>query len=221
MLGCARIGAIHSVVFGGFSADSLARPHQRFRPASCSSRRTSRCAAAKAFRSRSSPTRRCRTHAEHRKRRRRQTQRRAVQHRRRPRCVVSRFDGEGFRGLSAGKDERRGFSVHPLHVSGSTGKPKGVVHSTAGYLLWTRAHAQIRFRHPRRRRLFLHRRHRLGHRPQLRRLRPALQRRHDADVRGRADLSRRRTLLENCREVQGEFLLHRAHGHPRAHPARR
>jgi len=28
MLACARIGAIHSVVFGGFSAESLARPHQ-------------------------------------------------------------------------------------------------------------------------------------------------------------------------------------------------
>ena len=27
VLACARIGAIHSVVFGGFSADSLARPH--------------------------------------------------------------------------------------------------------------------------------------------------------------------------------------------------
>ena len=28
MLACARIGAIHSVVFGGFSPDSLARPHR-------------------------------------------------------------------------------------------------------------------------------------------------------------------------------------------------
>ncbi len=30
LLACARIGAIHSVVFGGFSADSLSGPHQRF-----------------------------------------------------------------------------------------------------------------------------------------------------------------------------------------------
>ena len=28
MLACARIGAIHSVVFGGFSPDSLRRAHQ-------------------------------------------------------------------------------------------------------------------------------------------------------------------------------------------------
>jgi acetyl-CoA synthetase len=35
----------------------------------------------------------------------------------------------------------------------------------------------------------VHGRCRLGHRPQLHRLRPAGQRRDDADVRGRADLS--------------------------------
>ena len=29
MLACARIGAVHSVVFGGFSPDSLAGPHHR------------------------------------------------------------------------------------------------------------------------------------------------------------------------------------------------
>ncbi|MGA4816420.1 AMP-binding protein [Pseudomonas aeruginosa] len=31
MLACARIGAVHSVVFGGFSPDSAARPHPRCR----------------------------------------------------------------------------------------------------------------------------------------------------------------------------------------------
>ena len=43
----------------------------------------------------------------------------------------------------------------------------------------------------------------------------------DADVRGRADVSGRRAFLENRREVQGHCVLHRADGHPRAHPARR
>ena len=43
-----------------------------------------------------------------------------------------------------------------------------------------------------RRRLLVHGRHRLGHRPQLRRLRPARQRRDVRDVRGRARLARRR-----------------------------
>ena len=28
MLACARIGAVHSVIFGGFSPDSIGRPHQ-------------------------------------------------------------------------------------------------------------------------------------------------------------------------------------------------
>jgi acetyl-CoA synthetase len=37
------------------------------------------------------------------------------------------------------------------------------------------------------------------------------------DVRGRARLSRRRPLLGDHREVQGEHLLHRAHRHPRLH----
>ena len=49
MLACARIGAIHSIVFGGFSADALAGPHQRFRPASCSSPPTSALRAGKSI----------------------------------------------------------------------------------------------------------------------------------------------------------------------------
>ena len=34
MLACARIGAPHTVVFGGFSADALRSPDQRLRAAS-------------------------------------------------------------------------------------------------------------------------------------------------------------------------------------------
>ena len=108
-----------------------------------------------------------------------------------------------------------------LYTSGSTGKPKGVVHSTAGYLLWSALTHKYVFDI------------------------------HDGDVyfctadigwvtghsyvvygplcnggttlmfEGMPDLSRRRPLLENCREIQGEFLLHRADGHSRTHPARR
>ena len=43
--------------------------------------------------------------------------------------------------------------------------------------------------------LLVHRRHRLGHRPQLRRLRPAGQRRDGRHVRRRAEFPRRRSLL--------------------------
>ena len=76
-----------------------------------------------------------------------------------------------------------------LYTSGSTGTPKGVVHTTGGYLVYAVDDAPIRLRLSRRRHLLVHRRRRLGHRPQLHRLRPARQRRDDADVRGRAELS--------------------------------
>ena len=47
MLACARIGAAHSVVFGGFTARLAARPHQRRRGARCSSPPTARGGAAR------------------------------------------------------------------------------------------------------------------------------------------------------------------------------
>ena len=68
-------------------------------------------------------------------------------------------------------------SEHPLFIlytSGSTGKPKGVLHTTAGYLLGTSLTHKWVFDLQRRRHLLVHRRHRLGHGPQLHRLWPAL-----------------------------------------------
>ncbi|MNH22479.1 hypothetical protein D3C79_823390 [compost metagenome] len=58
----------------------------------------------------------------------------------------------------------------------------------------------------------MHRRCRLGHRPQLHRLRPAGQRRDFADVRGRAELPGHLALLAGGGQTPGEHLLHRAHG---------
>ena len=58
MLACARIGAIHSVVFGGFSAGGAARPHQRRAGEGASSPPTAATAAARSCRSRRTPTRR-------------------------------------------------------------------------------------------------------------------------------------------------------------------
>jgi acetyl-CoA synthetase len=103
-----------------------------------------------------------------------------------------------------------------LYTSGSTGKPKGVLHTTGGYIVFASMTHQYVFDLSRRRRLLVHRRRGLGHRPQLHRLRPAGQRRHHADVRGRAQLSRREPLLAGRRQAPGEHLLHRAHRHPRA-----
>ena len=58
MLACTRIGAVHSIVFGGFSPELARRPHQRLPIRSSSSRRMKACAAAARCRSRPIPTRR-------------------------------------------------------------------------------------------------------------------------------------------------------------------
>ena len=104
-----------------------------------------------------------------------------------------------------------------LYTSGSTGKPKGIVHTTGGYLTGVYATDQVGLRPPRHRRVLVHRRHRLGHRSLLRRVRPPRQRRHHRDVRGHAGLSRQGSLLAHRREARGHHLLHGADGHPHVH----
>ncbi len=108
-----------------------------------------------------------------------------------------------------------------LYTSGSTGKPKGVLHTTGGYLRLHVDHPPVRVRLSRRRHLLVHRRRRLGDRPQLHRLRPARERRHHADVRRRAELSDDVALLGGDRQAQGQHLLHRADRDPRADAGRR
>ncbi len=61
-----------------------------------------------------------------------------------------------------------------LYTSGSTGKPKGIKHTTAGYNLYGEEDDGVGVRHPRRGRVLVYGRHRLDHRPHLRRLRPAV-----------------------------------------------
>ena len=83
--------------------------------------------------------------------------------------------------LTAGSAERPAQpewveAEHPLfllYTSGSTGKPKGVQHSTGGYLLHAALTMKWTFDLSSRRHLLVHRRHRLGHGPHLRGLRPA------------------------------------------------
>ncbi len=135
MLACARIGAIHSVVFGGFSPDSSHRPHSRlqFRHPHHRRRRLAR-------RAQGAAEGQCRRGAEAVCQR--QDGDRGPAHRRRhrlgrgPRRLVSRGDG-GCRQRLPPEPMGAEDPLFILYTSGSTGKPKGVLHTTAGIFVFT------------------------------------------------------------------------------------
>ena len=88
------------------------------------------------------------------------------------------------RHVRAGADGRRGSPVHPLHL-GHHGRPQGDHAHDRRLPDPGRLHPQGRVRPARRRgRLLVRGRHRLGHRAQLHRLRTTGQRCHLGDVRG-------------------------------------
>jgi len=163
MLACARIGAVHSVVFGGFSPDSLAG-----RIEDCKSNIV--ITADEGIRAGRKIPLKANTDA-----------------------AIKKVGGVDFvvvvkrTGAPVDMDPVRDVWYHEakdvvtaecpctdmnaedplfiLYTSGSTGKPKGVLHTTAGYLIYTGDDAPIRLRLSRRRHLLVHRRRRLGHRP--------------------------------------------------------
>ena len=189
MLACARIGAVHSVIFGGFSSEAIADRNNDAQAklqitADYGWRRGQQLplkqnvdeALAK------SPS--------VQEMRRAPPHRRAGRHASRPRssggtklmatasadCPAEPLDSE--------------TPLFILYTSGSTGKPKGIRHTTAGYNLFAKKTFEWVFDHRDRRRLLVYGRLRLGHRPQLCRVRPAVGRRHGGDVRGSAELRR-------------------------------
>ena len=135
----------------------------------------------------------CRRGAEEGDRRQARPGRQAHRRRRRLDAGPRRLDARGARArlrpLPGRARQGRGPAVHPLHV----GLDRRAQGRAAHHRRLSRLHGDdppVRLRLPRGRRLLVHRRRRLGDRPQLHRLRPARQRRDDADVRGRAELSR-------------------------------
>ena len=135
MLACARIGATHSIIFGGFSSDSIADRNNdaqsKVLVTADGSWRRGKEVPLKNTVDESllkSPS----------------VQKVVVF--RRTGSPVKMQDGRDYwwhelmSGVSADCDATPVDAEHPLYIlytSGSTGKPKGVVHTTAGYTLWT------------------------------------------------------------------------------------
>ena len=176
ILACARIGAVHSVVFGGFSPDSLAG-----RINDCDSKLV--ITADEGVRGgRPIPLKKntddalklCKGDEKVLVVRRTGADVGWVEG---PRHLAARRAGEGERRLPAGRDERGGPAVHPLYLGldrQAQGRP-----AHDGRLSGLRVDdAPVRVRLPRRRHLLVHRRRGLGDGPQLHPLRPPLQRRH-------------------------------------------
>ncbi len=119
------------------------------------------------------------------------------------------------RGGGPGADARRGAAVPHVHQRDDR-PPQGRPAFHRRLPVLRRRDVEVLPRHPSGRRLLVHGRHRLDHRALLHRLRPAGAGHDHGDLRGRAQLPRRRPAVADRRAAGGEHLPHLAHGHPDA-----
>ena len=219
MLACARIGAMHSVVFGGFSPDALAGRVQDGKSVCV-------ITADEGVRGGRTVPLKANTDA-------------ALENCPTVNTVICVKRTGGDVGWKDGRDvwyEDATAAASPdcepeemnaedplfiLYTSGSTGHAQGrAAHHRRLHGLYLHD-PSVRLRLSRRRRLLVRRRCRLGHRAQLHRLRPARQRRAHRHVRGPAQLAGRVAHLAGDRQARGQHPLHRADGHPGADAAGR
>ena len=208
MLACTRIGAPHSIVFGGFSADALS---DRINDAEAKLVVTADGgyrkgapfglkelvdgAAAK------SP---CVERVIVVERTKQNVDMKSAW----PRSLVARSHGRSEHPLPSGESStpntRSSFSIRAARP----GNPKGILHTTRRLSHPRYDDLQGDLRHQGRRRLLVHRRYRLDHRPLLCRIRPARKRRDDRHVRRNADASGPGPLVVVDRKVGRVDSLH-------------
>ncbi len=216
LLACARIGAAHSVIFGGFSPESIV---DRVNDAECVALITADYGWR---RGNKVPLKQnCDVAMERTP---------SIRH-----CIVARRIGDDVF-MKDGRDiwwdeaianqtaecapEPMGAEdlLFLLYTSGTTAKPKGIKHTTGGLSDARHDDARNGLRSAARYRyLLVHGRYRLGHRSFVYRVRTVGQRRNQRALRRHARLSRQGSILGDRRALRRNDSLHRADGDSHVH----